>query len=163
MLMISSLSYGEFYRYKDHQGIFHYTDNISDVPENQRPTVKEYIEVISTQVPQAHQVESLPVIQARETTDEKESAEDHLEQIEKLKALRTELDREYQQLIKEKERLSKENNKRKNSAEVKIYRQERTQLNQRIKTYEGRREAFEEKLNSHNAKLIQGAELTQSY
>ncbi len=43
-ILFFSQAFAEYYKYSDENGNTHYTDNISAVPENQRPNMDEYQE-----------------------------------------------------------------------------------------------------------------------
>ena len=45
--MISIPACAEFYKYRDANGVLRFTDNLMDVPEDQRENLKSYTEVVT--------------------------------------------------------------------------------------------------------------------
>ncbi len=158
VFLISFPASAEFYKYIGPDGVIHFTDNLCDVPENQRSSLEEYSEAVTPE----ESMETLPTatvtqkIAEREKIKESESAErqnDIEARAEKLVKLKAELDQEFRQLTDEKERFEKEKKSRATSAEMKVYERQAEELNDRIKAYEEKSKHYKEELKAYHAMM----------
>jgi hypothetical protein len=149
IVMLSPLvARGEYYRYTDAEGNLRFTDNLAEVPEAQRPQVAVYQEA---QPPPAPAPEAGAGEPAREPAPEeppiKTFAADP-ETVERLEATKRTLDQEYAELMDAKQKLLQEKEEKLKglaARDVKArqdYESRVKQLNDRIRDYETRREAF---------------------
>jgi hypothetical protein len=171
---IYTLSSAEFYRFVDEKGKVHFTDDLANVPVEQRPKVYEYEEPYDQSAPeegterQEPQTEGpeedlketeevrlqteVPTTEAQTTQAPAiEGEEKTLEQ--KLRETGARLTKEYQALMKERERLDE-------IATRKLTRADRRELNKRIREYnshtedyEKRRAAFNKEVEDYNASI----------
>jgi hypothetical protein len=171
---IYTLSSAEFYRFVDEKGKVHFTDDLANVPVEQRPKVYEYEEPYDqsapeegterqepqTEGPEEDLIETeevrlqteVPTTEAQTTQAPAiEGEEKTLEQ--KLRETGARLTKEYQALMKERERLDE-------IATRKLTRADQRELNKRIREYnshtedyEKRRAAFNKEVEDYNASI----------
>ena len=156
------LTSAEFYRYVDEEGKVKYTDNLANIPVEQRPKAYEYDESydqfaspegIERKKPETESPDGAP----KETEDlrlqrealTKEGEEKTLEQ--KLREAGARLREEYQGLIKEKEELDKLTTRRLTETDRKELIKRVRDYNSRTEDYEKRREAFDKEVEAYNA------------
>ena len=84
----------EFFQYTDENGIQRFTDNLADVPKDQRNKVQQYVEGLTLEADEAPKGKILPAPKAPQA-----------EQLQKTKAR---LDKEYAELAKERNALESE-------------------------------------------------------
>ena len=147
ILMLSPLvARGEYYRYTDAEGNLRFTDNLAEVPEAQRPQVAVYQEAQPPPAP-APEVGEPATEPAPEEPPIKTFAADP-ETVERLEATKRTLDQEYAELMDAKQKLLQEKEEKLKglaARDVKArqdYESRVKQLNDRIRDYETRREAF---------------------
>ncbi len=147
IVMLSPLvAWGEYYRYTDAGGNLRFTDNLAEVPEAQRPQVAVYEEAQPPPAP-APAVGEPATEAAPEEPPIKTFAADP-ETVERLEATKRTLDQEYAELMDAKQKLLQEKEEKLKglaARDVKArqdYESRVKQLNDRIRDYETRREAF---------------------
>ena len=139
---ISSLLYAEFYKYTDSNGVVRYTDNLGDVPIEQREKVHSYIEIQFIEKPES-QTE-------KDNTKKVQDVKGLDDWSKKIKKQRADLDEEYKSLTKEKSQLLVEKDKL-TTPELKLkYNQKVKQLNDRIKNYQEKIARFQQSLTQFN-------------
>jgi hypothetical protein len=176
MLLPSSVL-AEYYQYRDQNGVLRFTDNLADVPEDQRQQIEryteseefimteeeslEYLQETSVQEETGEDMESAD--QSEETgedmddayqSDETETArDDSLAQLKKLNQMKAALDEEFAELMEEKQTLLQYKESKKNISvkEAKAYQKKVTLLNQRITDFEERRQAYKKEADAFNA------------
>lgn len=157
----------EYYKYRDQNGVLRYTDNLADVPEDQRPKMETRIQT-EDYSPSPEPVQAEPEDEERQKkirefnqkmADQRQalsremqsgSAGEHLQRI------KNSLDQEYAQLMKEKEAMLKLRGQVKTVAEGKVYKAKVAVFNKKIADFEARRKAFMEQADAFNQKM-QGA------
>ncbi|MCK4988576.1 MAG: DUF4124 domain-containing protein, partial [Desulfobacterales bacterium] len=109
-LLFSVSVSAEFYKYTDEEGNIRFTDDINQVPEEQRSKIRSYVESENEEVseqeeatPESTENQEQPKQQANfpdlsEDDEEKESFEDAKNRIDTIKQ---EIDQEYAALLKE--------------------------------------------------------------
>jgi len=135
----------EYYQYKDKDGVVHFTDNLGDVPEEQRAEVNRYEEI--------EEKPNKKISKSNQDGDGKE-----IETLLHLQALNREkefLDKDYERLVTKKQRLKKEKASLATSVEVTAYQNKIKRLNQEIFEFEERRKKFEKKAKEFNTKTVQ--------
>ena len=132
ILSTSSL-FAEYYHYVDKNGVKHYTDDISEIPKDQRP--------------------DLTIHQSIQTPDRKEplKTENKVDTIssESLETKRDKLVTEYNALVKRNKTLAEQ----KNTIDQKKYNELATQLNIEIKQYQEKKEAYEKLVEQYNEQI----------
>lgn len=137
LMLIPGLCPAEFYKYRDANGVLRFTDNLLDVPEDQREQVQEYKEIVTPQ--------------EKEVPLEKTSLEDLNTRATKLNAERDILAKEYADLEKDRAALEKQTRDPQNQTEYAEYLKLVEDYNARIKAYETKRKLFQEKVDAFNA------------
>jgi hypothetical protein len=157
----------EMYRYQDISGVVRFTDNLSDVPENQRPRASIYentsapAEPSAAQEPSGRKETDDPSRKLSESlagdldtdippTEENSNAPSRIDELLKMK---TALDAEYAQLMKESLSLSEERKTISGNNAVKAHNQKVIDLNARVEAYEKRRAAFQKEADAFDASL----------
>jgi hypothetical protein len=164
LLLMSFPTSAEFFKYRDQDGVLHFTDNLSEVPENQHKNLEKYNEVKTPKESEEIDPEATVIIKNTEHEKIKESMKSVERQnalearAEKLVKLKAELDQEFQQLTDEKERFEKEKKSRASSAEIKVYEQKAKELNDRIKAYDEKSKFYKEELKVYHAMMAEGLE-----
>lgn len=150
-IWLPAFVYAEFYRYTDENGMLHYTDNLIEVPVNQRKNVKQYkeeVEVLATE-------EKLPG--AEKATKNKSLPSQGDPQAQTLLKTKAKLDKEYAELTKEREELESETGVFSTSEdfdkeEYGEYKERVARFNERKSDYEERVKVFEEIVGAFNKK-----------
>ena len=158
------LTSAEFYRYVDEEGRVKYTDNLANVPVEQRPKADEYDEPydqfapeegIEREKPEAESPDGAPKetedVRLQREAPAKEGEEKTPEQ--KLREAGARLKEEYQALIKEKQEMDKLTTRRLTEAERKELIKRVRDFNSRTEDYEKRRSAFNKEVEDYNASI----------
>jgi hypothetical protein len=141
---ISGPASAEFYRYVDKHGNVLYTDDLSKVPADQRAKAQAYDESYSKPAnPQDSPAPKAPLPNATEA----QALEVERKQLEEQERS---LNREYDDLMKQRATLDEEKVHAVTPAQIKEHNQKIVELNTRIKAYEGKRDAYSEKVNAFN-------------
>lgn len=133
-ILISILFYppfirAEYYQWSDRNGTKHFTDNFSEVPENQRPSVNIY----------------KSILRFEKKTDAKEKQITADELVIKQDAL----EREYQELMKKRKKLTQD----KKQLDQKEYNKLAEALNIEINQYQEKIDAYERLVEKYNAQI----------
>lgn len=145
----------EFYKYRDASGVLRFTDNLAEVPPDQRPNVSTY-EGVQTSgddpakdaaAPASAEVEKSAVVGT-----ESGVKEDLQEERKRLEAIKQTLDKEREDLAREKEALKEERKRLRDERDARVYNEKVKELNDRIAEYEQRRKAFQEQADALNAR-----------
>ena len=150
---------GEFYRYKDENGVLRFTDNLQEVPADQRPGLKKYKEAEDDMTPaqlekkrrqeaEAAQRAKIRSEQARKGNEIEEARIDSHKDLERVKA---DLDEEHESLMNRKAGLQAERDTLTTAEEVRAYQEKIRNLNEEIKRFEERRRQFVKKADQFNA------------
>lgn len=163
MLLPSSVL-AEYYKYRDQNGVLRFTDNLADVPEDQRQQIVSYTESEDFVMTEEESLEYLQDTSVQEETGEdmegayqneetETGRDDNLSQRKKLNQMKAALDEEFAELMEEKQALLqyKESKKNMSMKEAKAYQKKVTLLNQRITDFEERRQAYKKEADAFNA------------
>ena len=154
VLLFANPALGEFYKYRDSNGVLLFTDNLADVPPDQRPDAKSYKEADDYLTPEQKAARDAKKRQEVEMAAQQKQ-EGNFEAIQEtrmtLNQVRTELDKEYGDLIREKEALEKEKAAATTPEKQTAYKKRVNALNKRIIEYEDRRNQYEESIKKFNA------------
>ena len=147
ILLIPAWSAAEIYKYRDQSGVMRWTNNLNEVPIEQRPQVTILKETQSA-APKSDEGEAAGSEQAVARATAGELAQ-------RIQALDTEkavLEQEYQALMQENQALEKiAQQARANPEEFEAYQQRVKALNSKIEAYEVKRKAFQEKVTAFHA------------
>ncbi len=135
----------EFYKYRDANGVLRFTDDITEVPVDQRVKLKEYQSVVT------------PEPSTADTDEQKgqDPAQDgELSAMAKsLEAEKTALEQEYQAIMEADRRIKASVADPENPADPEAYNKQLKELHQKIQAYDVRRKAFQEKASAFDAKM----------
>jgi hypothetical protein len=134
LTMIPGLCWAEFYKYRDANGVVRFTDNLGDVPRDQRENIQEYQETTTPEVTEAP-VEETPDLNTR---------------ADQLNVERELLAKEYAELEKEREKIEQTTRDPQNDADYEAFKQQVDAYNDRIKAYEEKRKQFQIKVDAFN-------------
>jgi hypothetical protein len=174
LALIHSLAFAEFYRYVDDEGKVHYTDDLANVPADQRPNMYEYggpdDELMPSERAEEEWEETGTLKEDEEIGLQKEAlAKESLHRpLEELKGAGAGLQEEYTALMKEKMGLIKEIGEMEKAEATPSTRAAREDLKKRIedyrvrsRDYDNRRKAFEKEVEAYNVEQEGEANLGQ--
>lgn len=155
VMLLTTPAMAEFFKYRDSNGVLRFTDNLAEVPPDQRPKATSYKEPDDYLTPQQKRDRAEKASREAEAAAKKEK-EDSFEVGQKqrmdLNKTRLELDKEYGELVREKKALQKEKEKALSPEQQTEYKKRVNALNKRIIDYEARRNRYEEGIKEFNAK-----------
>lgn len=141
VLLVPAMAGAEFYKYRDANGVLRFTDDITEVPVDQRAKLKEYQSVVTTEPSTADK-------------EEQGGQEGSLgARAQTLEAERAALEQEYQAIIEEDRRIKASVADSENPADPEAYNQQLRELQQRIDAYAEHRKAFQEKASAFDAEI----------
>ena len=150
--LLSVSAFAEFYKYTDENGNVRFTDDINQVPAEQRSKIRSYEESQSEETSEPEKTAETAE-QSEPQSNFPDLSEDNAEEgsLEELKnridQIKEELDQEYAALMKEKEQLAEERKNAKDNTQIESY-------NKKIEGYNKRGENFMKKQKERDA-LIQ--------
>ncbi|MBW1988954.1 MAG: DUF4124 domain-containing protein [Deltaproteobacteria bacterium] len=154
----------EFYRYTDSSGTVHYTDNLLEVPEDQRPGVDTYESVSSGNtgpLPPVSERLGLSGKGAKKDDDKQEQAQKEEAEEEnkpdpmaarrdELLKKKAKLQAEYDQLLTEGEELKAWGRRLHNKRAIRIHNQKVSKYNERKRELENKISALKEEIDRYN-------------
>jgi len=162
LIALSGFASAEFYRYVDQEGKTHYTDDIANIPADQRSHVSEHEDVSrgsnlkqeteKTALEQGDGEDTLREPEVMRLQREPAVGEDETKTVEqRLKETGTALEQEYQALMEERKQLD-EAAKRPLTPAIREKLVEKIRdFNSRSKDYKKRRTAFDQDVEAYNA------------
>ena len=135
-----ALSAAEFYKYRDANGVLRFTDDISEVPEDQRGNLKAYKSVVTPKPTEET---------AEEQSGPKKSELEAMAQ--KLEAEKAALEQEYQAILDEDRRIKAMAADPNNPPSPEAYNQQLRELRKKIDAYDARRRDFQERAAAFDA------------
>jgi hypothetical protein len=139
LLSTAVSSSAEIYKYRDANGVLRFTNNLHEVPIDQREKVDSMHEIETKTEPEkdpAKTPESDMDMEAEALNSEKEL-----------------LDNEYAKLEEDRKSLVEMSEKEKNAEEDAAFREQIESFNARIKAYDEKLKVFEEKVGQYNAQV----------
>jgi len=148
----------ELYKYRDQNGVLRFTDNIADIPKDQRVGVETRQEVESNETPADFSQTTKQEVEERQkalATPVFQEPQDEAEILsaQEMNQKKAALDQEYANLMKEKRALLESKKKIRNVPDSKAYNKKAEMLNQKIADFDTRREAFMEQADAFNQKM----------
>ena len=131
----------EYYKYKDTNGVFRFTDNLLNVPKDQRENIQAYKEA-ATPEPKP---ETSNVINEEATLKGKNS------RIEQLNSERAFLEQSYRDLAAERNLLLESSPSPQEKEAYETHKKRTDAFNEKIKSYEKQRKIFQSKVDAFNA------------
>ena len=152
-------TYAEYYQYKGADGAVHFTDNLADVPRNQRSDVKQ-LTGISTESPResvAPSQDSNTVVTDKGAAKPSSATWDGRLRItaQKLDREKARLDKLFDRLTAERKHIGKPPAFDSSVQELQAYDSKVNALNRQIDAYGKKRAAFQKKVDAFNAKIKQ--------
>ena len=147
----------EFYKFYDENGNVHFTDDYNKVPVDQRPNVEGYVESTSPEEATGDSGQPAADKSAGNTSPEKKNT-DLSGQLQGLEQRKEALDKEYQSLIEENDKLEKMRKTVKTADDVKKYNQNVSELNQKLQAHDKKRQAYASDIEAYNARIIKANE-----
>ncbi|MCD4720674.1 MAG: hypothetical protein K8S13_12580 [Desulfobacula sp.] len=135
-ILSASSVFAEYYHYIDKDGIKYYTDDISEVPEDQRPDLSVY--------------QSIQTSPEEKPPEEKDIETKDTIMLKSIEIKKGEIDNEYEALVKKRQALTKQ----KKTIGEKKYNELATQFNIEIKQYQEKKEAYEKLVEQYNKQMI---------
>ena len=153
---LSTPVFGEFYQYTDQSGVLRFTDDLTQVPEDQRSKVKKYLEPDDSLTSEQRAQKALQTRQESALQDNVEIlGREYLAEFERLDKKKAVLDQRYNDLAKEKNALLKVKEEISSDAELKAYNEKISSLNKRITAFEAEREVFSKEVDAFNARFAE--------
>jgi hypothetical protein len=151
IVMAVSTSGAEYYKYTDKNGNVRFTDDLSQVPMDQRAGVQSYIEI---QPPSEPPSVSPPKADSdvQPTTQAPTAEAAQLQKTrEALMQRKTALDAEYQKLMDEKSKIDAERAAARSKARINTYNKKVAEFNEKIKRFEEKRSIYQQDMERFNA------------
>lgn len=165
LMLVPIFSSAEFYQYKDKNGALHFTDNISEIPKDQRLQVKSYEEPSDYTAPETKEDNELGKESDTDNSDnitgvaadgiknknsENISDKNYI-RFNDLKNEKDSMDKERTELMKEKQMLIEKLKKPINNSKVMEYKKRIKNLNERMAAFNKRSEALQKKIDTFNS------------
>lgn len=157
MLCFPTSVLAEFYKYYDENGNVHFTDDYNRVPADQRPDVKGYTESVSKDEAGNKPGEAKTAKPTGKTPPKGKETE-FANQLKDLDQRREALDKEYQGLIEENNKLEQMRKTVKTADEVKKYNQSVNALNKKLQAHDKKRQTYASDVEAYNSKVIDANE-----
>ena len=151
VLGLPTLVSAEFYKYVDKDGKVQFTDNIANIPADQRSQVQEYED--APEKPRAGVSGDSETTKAAAEKEPLSDEDNGSAAAEQLRETGRQLGEEYEALMKEKEELEKQEFKRLTSRAGRNLVERINDLNARIADYDQRLEAHNKAVEAHNARI----------
>jgi len=156
LLLFSMSASAEYYRYIDKDGNVHFTDDLTNVPENQRTDIHEYTgfqgDAYDQQKDDQKAEKPKPLIE-KEQVKNKPGINDFSEIKKRLDQEKEKLDEEYRALMEEKKEIAKGKNKYRSKSRAKKYNKVILEFNEKIEDYERRKKVFNAEVEEYNSRV----------
>ncbi len=158
-LLFAASVCAEIYKYIDENGQKRWTDDLSQVPKEQRAAAQrietEKAKPAEAAAGKAKTAKPAPPLEAREAGPDSGSANETTElSREALEKEKADLDLLYQQLLEEREKIEKITPEALNFKDRAELNYRITAFNQKTEQYEARSNAFKEKINAYNQTIM---------
>ncbi len=151
LMLVPLISSAEFYKYKDKSGVLRFTDDMNEIPKDQRSKMDAYSEPADFITPEQEQ-QKIETAQKAQKAAEAAVVKDKDAMRVKLDNTSNALDKEYEELKKTKQDLvDARADAMKNAGDTKAYREKTLQFNKRVVDFEKRREAFKKEVEAFKA------------
>ncbi len=156
LLLFSAPSFGEMYRYRDEKGNLHFTDDITQVPEDQQDQIQS-MPSIQTTPDEPPPPKSTEPSRAKDNYDiyisPTEVWEDRIDSIrQELDRTKAELEKEYATLMKKKEQLQLQIPEGGSERDIRRYEDKIRELNGQIGEYQKKALDFQKRVEAFNAR-----------
>lgn len=133
----------EYYRYKDTNGIVRFTDNLLNVPEDQRENIQTYKGAAAPE----------PKSDISDVSTGERELKDLNRRIEELNSERESLEQIYKDLDAERKSLVESSPSPQETEAYEAHRKRIEAFNEKIKSYEEQRKIFQAKVDAFNAEI----------
>lgn len=146
----------EFYKYRDANGVLRFTDNLAEVPPDQRSKVDSYKQVEDFRPPTPDEPDSSSRRdedgdqRTRSGADSSMNAGETAARYQELNQRKAELDADYQELVAAQEAIQEERKAADTQEERQAINEKVMVLNQRIAEFEDKRAEFEQAVQAFN-------------
>jgi Skp family chaperone for outer membrane proteins len=164
-LSLADPASAQFYKYLDQQGHIRFTDDINQIPEDQRTKVRRYVESQPAAPATVQTDDSAPKKASTAGTAMEgptpsafaaPTADEPLDTLRKrMEEMKAHVEAEYQALVKEKEALDKEKGSQKTRDQVANHNQRVEAFNQRAGKYENRTAELRKQVEDYNARVME--------
>jgi hypothetical protein len=158
VLVFAGPAFAQFYKYVNKQGEVRFTDDINQVPREQRAAAQSYP---GSQTPDKAATQESAAVKEEKPADHEPAVasaaadgkdEDPIAgKRARLDAQKKEVEAEYQALVKEKDRLSKEKGEKKTRDEINAYNKEVEAYNHQAESFEKKNEDLRKLVDNYNA------------
>lgn len=135
--------FAEFYKYKDANGVLRFTDNLLDVPKDQREKIQTYKEVVTPE----------PEPDISDAQKEEAALKNHNSRAEQINNEREALEQSFMALDAERKSLLESPPGPQEQEAYEAHKKRIEAFNAKIKAYEEQRKMFQAKVNSYNAEI----------
>ena len=143
----------EYYKYKDQNGVVHFTDDISEIPKDQRENMTSFQSLESETYSSMDKEE---INSSDSPAGEESVSDDKLNETSiSLQEERAELEQTFENLQEKRAELAAKAMEKRTSEETKAYKEQVQQLNLDIKRYEELQKQFAEKVEIYNNNIKQ--------
>ena len=133
----------EYYKYKDTNGVFRFTDNLLNVPKDQRENIQAYKEAATPE----------PKPETSNVIKEEATLKDENSRIEQLNSERNSLEKSFKDLEAERIFLLESPPSPQEKEAYETHRKRIEAFNDKIKSYEEQRKMFQSKVDAFNAEI----------
>lgn len=133
----------EYYRYKDTNGVVRFTDNLLNVPEDQRENIQTYKEAATPE----------PKADTSDVSTGELNSKGRNSRIEELNSERESLEQIYKDLDAERKSLLESSPSPQETEAYEAHKKRIEAYNEKIKSYEEQRKIFQAKVDAFNAEI----------
>jgi len=135
--------FAEFYKYKDANGVLRFTDNLLDVPKDQREKIQIYKEVVTPE----------PEPDISDAQKEEAALKDQNRLAEQINSQREILEQSFKDLEAERKSLLESPPSPQDQEAYEAHKKRIEAFNAKIKTYEEQRKMFQAEVDAYNAEI----------
>lgn len=143
LLLIPMPVFAEFYKYKDANGVLRFTDNLLDVPKDQRENIQIYKEVVTPE----------PESEISDAQKEDAALKNQNNRAEQINNERVALEQSFKDLDAERKSVLESPPGPQEQEAYEAHKKRIEAFNAKIKAYEEQRKMFQAKVDAYNAEI----------